>query len=61
MSLAPSPTSGCAAIFVQFADPALRARLFENMAQSLKPGGALILVGYAPKQLEYKTGGKAAR
>jgi SAM-dependent methyltransferase len=48
---------GVAAIFVQFADPALRARLFENMAQSLKPGGALMLVGYTPKQLEYGTGG----
>ncbi len=48
---------GVAAIFVQFADPALRARLFENIGRSLKPGGVLILVGYAPKQLEYGTGG----
>ena len=46
-----------AAIFVQFADPALRARLFENIIATLKPGGILILQGYTPKQLEYKTGG----
>lgn len=48
---------GVAAIFVQFADPALRARLFERMVRSLKPGGSLILVGYTAKQLEYGTGG----
>ena len=48
---------GVAAIFVQFADPELRASLFENIVQSLKPGGSLILVGYTPKQLEYGTGG----
>lgn len=46
-----------AAIFVQFADPALRARLFQCMIWSLKPGGLLILQGYTPRQLEYKTGG----
>ena len=45
------------AVFVQFADPATRARLFTNMVRALKPGGVLILQGYTPKQLEYKTGG----
>ncbi|MGZ5200427.1 MAG: class I SAM-dependent methyltransferase [Telluria sp.] len=45
------------AIFIQFADPALRARLFARMAQALKPGGYLLLQGYTPRQLEYKTGG----
>ena len=48
---------GVAAIFVQFADPALRARLFDRMVKSLKPGGVLILQGYTPRQLEYRTGG----
>lgn len=48
---------GVAAIFVQFADPPMRARLFERIASSLKPGGVLILQGYTPKQLEYRTGG----
>ncbi len=48
---------GMAAIFVQFADPPMRARLFQNMMRSLKPGGFLVLQGYTLKQLEYKTGG----
>ncbi len=48
---------GVAAIFVQFADPAMRARLFANIKRSLKPGGYFVLHGYTPKQLEYKTGG----
>jgi SAM-dependent methyltransferase len=45
------------AVFVQFANPAMRGRLFANMARALKPGGVLILQGYTPKQLDYKTGG----
>ena len=48
---------GVAAIFVQFADPALRERLFRRMADSLKPGGTLLLQGYTPRQLDYRTGG----
>ena len=48
---------GVAAIFVQFADPAMRERLFKNMVSSIKPGGSLLLLGYTPKQLEYGTGG----
>jgi SAM-dependent methyltransferase len=46
-----------AAIFIQFADPPLRTRVFQGIRQALKPGGLLILEGYRPKQLEYKTGG----
>ena len=46
-----------AAIFIQFADPPMRQRLFANMVRALRPGGMLILQGYTPKQLEYKTGG----
>lgn len=45
------------AIFIQFADPPMRARIFKQIHQALKPGGILILQGYTPKQLEYKTGG----
>ncbi len=45
------------AIFVQFADPAMRAFKFERMRAALKPGGLILLQGYTPKQLEYRTGG----
>lgn len=48
---------GIAAIFVQFADPPMRARQFANMMRALKPGGVLVLQGYTPRQLHYKTGG----
>lgn len=46
-----------AAIFIQFANPALRRTMFTGMQRALKPGGLLILQGYRPKQLEYGTGG----
>ncbi|WP_374573346.1 cyclopropane-fatty-acyl-phospholipid synthase family protein [Phenylobacterium sp.] len=46
-----------AAIFIQFAGPALRARLFEGMKRTLKPGGLLLLEGYRPEQIAYGTGG----
>lgn len=48
---------GVAAIFIQFADPELRARIFHGMVRCLKPGGILVLQGYTPKQLDYRTGG----
>ena len=48
---------GVAAIFMQFADPAMRERQFTHIKRCLKPGGVLILQGYTPKQLDYKTGG----
>jgi 2-polyprenyl-3-methyl-5-hydroxy-6-metoxy-1,4-benzoquinol methylase len=44
-------------IFIQFADSAMRARIFQKTYETLKPGGIFILQGYTPKQLEYKTGG----
>ncbi len=45
------------AIFIQFAAPEVRKSLFANMIGALNPGGLIILQGYTPKQLEYKTGG----
>jgi len=45
------------AIFIQFFGPAERAQLFERMIAALKPGGLLLIEGYTPKQLDYKTGG----
>ena len=44
-------------IFIQFADPVMRERIFQKTYETLKPGGIFILQGYTPKQLEYKTGG----
>lgn len=46
-----------AGIFFQFAGPELRDAIFAGMIETLKPGGLLILQGYGPRQLEYKTGG----
>jgi ubiquinone/menaquinone biosynthesis C-methylase UbiE len=46
-----------AAIFIQFAGPADRDRIFAGIRTALKPGGLLLMIGYSPKQLEYCTGG----
>jgi len=46
-----------AAIFVQFAAPEVRARMFAGMRATLAPGGWLLLQGYTPRQLDYRTGG----
>ncbi len=45
------------AIFIQFASPPERARVFAGMMRALAPGGLLVLQGYGPRQIEYKTGG----
>jgi len=47
-------------IFIQFAGPVERLRQIAGMQQAVKPGGVLLLQGYTPKQLEYKTGGPSA-
>lgn len=46
-----------AGIFFQFATPSERERIFFGIKHALKPGGLLLIEGYTPKQLEYKTGG----
>lgn len=46
-----------AAIFIQFLAPPQRALVFRRIAAALKPGGYLVLQGYTPRQIEYKTGG----
>jgi cyclopropane fatty-acyl-phospholipid synthase-like methyltransferase len=53
----PNQYDAVVGIFIQFADPVMRTRLFAQMASTLRPGGVLIVQGYTPKQLEYKTGG----
>lgn len=45
------------AVFVQFADPVMRERLFANLVRTLKPNGVLVLQGYTQRQLAYATGG----
>jgi len=49
-----------AVIFIQFANPAQRERIFAGVRRALKPGGLLLLQGYRPEQLKYKTGGPSA-
>jgi SAM-dependent methyltransferase len=44
-------------IFTQFSSPAERSRKWAGMRRALKPGGLLIIQGYTPKQLQYRTGG----
>ena len=44
-------------IFFQFASPAMRADLFQRLSRCLKPGGTVLIQGYTPRQLIYKTGG----
>ena len=44
-------------IFFQFTPPDVRAGVFAGIKRALKPGGLLLMEGYTPKQLQYKTGG----
>lgn len=54
---APAAFDAVVSIFIQFAAPAERTRLFEGLKTTLKPGGVLVLQGYTPRQVEYRTGG----
>ncbi len=45
-----------AAIFI-FASPAQRPAFLANLKGALKPGGLLLMQGYRPEQLKYRTGG----
>ena len=53
----PNQYDAVVGIFIQFADPVMRVRLFAQMVSTLRPGGMLIIQGYTPKQLVFKTGG----
>jgi SAM-dependent methyltransferase len=46
-----------AAIFIQFLTAPERHLVFAAMRNALKPGGLLLIEGYRPEQLNYKTGG----
>jgi SAM-dependent methyltransferase len=45
------------AIFIQFLTPDERRDVFAGMRKALKPGGLMLIEGYRPEQLKYKTGG----
>ncbi|SNS41291.1 class I SAM-dependent methyltransferase [Antarctobacter heliothermus] len=44
-------------VFIQFAPPELRTRIFAGLRRALAPGGRLMVHGYTPKQVDYGTGG----
>jgi cyclopropane fatty-acyl-phospholipid synthase-like methyltransferase len=44
-------------IFIQFAGPGERAAVFAGMRETLRPGGIVVIQGYTPRQIEFKTGG----
>jgi SAM-dependent methyltransferase len=44
-------------IFIQFVGPEERTAQFANMKRATKPGGRIVLQGYTPDQLKYRTGG----
>lgn len=44
-------------VFIQFVGAAERTRQFAAMKQLARPGGRILLQGYTPRQLEYRTGG----
>lgn len=48
-------------VFVQFAPPDLRRQVFDSIKKTLKPGGLLLIEGYRPEQVDYKTGGPPER
>lgn len=48
------------AIFIQFLGGAERADLFRTLETMLRPGGCLLIQGYASGQLQYGTGGPSS-
>ena len=53
----PARYDNVVAIFIQFAGPEERERLFQRMDQALKPGGVLLIQGYGQGQVQLNTGG----
>jgi len=45
------------AIFIQFAGPDLRDKMFNGMKRATRSGGLLFLHGYTPEQIAFGTGG----
>jgi SAM-dependent methyltransferase len=44
-------------IFIQFASPRMRKKLFDGFWRALRPGGLVLMEGYGVKQLQYASGG----
>lgn len=44
-------------VFIQFVGGAERIKQFDAIRQMTRPSGRVLLHGYTPKQLDYKTGG----
>lgn len=54
------PFDAVLGIFIQFAPPALRREIHAGIARAVRPGGLVLLHGYAPRQVGYGTGGPSA-
>lgn len=55
------PFDAVVGVFIQFVGPEGRPRLLADMARAVRPGGLMLLHGYAPRQVENGTGGPPQR
>jgi cyclopropane fatty-acyl-phospholipid synthase-like methyltransferase len=53
----PEAFDAVACIFIQFAAPEGRQRIFAGVSETLKAGGTLVLQGYTPRQVQFSSGG----
>lgn len=51
------PFDAVLGVFIQFAPPPRRAQIHAGIRQAVRPGGLVLLHGYAPRQVGYGTGG----
>lgn len=54
------PFDAVLGVFIQFASPALRATIHKGIGRAVRPGGLVLLHGYAPRQIANGTGGPRA-
>ena len=60
LELKPNSLDLIAAIWMHV-EPELRATVFEQAVEALRPGGHLLIEAYHPQQLEFSSGGPARR
>jgi cyclopropane fatty-acyl-phospholipid synthase-like methyltransferase len=53
----PAAFDALVCIFIQFAAPEGRQRIFSGIQETLRTGGYVLLQGYTPRQLQYSSGG----